>query len=237
MRLLITLAVLAALLVGADRLAANAAEKAVADRLQTAYSLDREPSVQIDGFPFITQAVSGTYQDLQVTAQDISGSGVAVDRVVVRLRDVHVPFSAVVKREVSQVHAEQGTGSVLVGYDALSARLGSRHLRVSPGQNGQVKVTGTLSVLGQAVSASTQGRLSVRGRTLLLSCGPEAADVAGHKVTLGAQFDARVPLPTLPFGVKLASVTATAEGVVISASADNLVVGNRTSTALRWSLT
>ncbi len=223
-RLLVTLAVLAAILVGVDRIAAYAAERAVADRLQTAYSLDRAPSVHIGGFPFLTQAVSGVYHDVDVTAPNVTGNGVPVERVDVHLHNVRVPLSQVLKRSVTEVRADNGSGTVLVGYDALTARLASRGVRVSAGQQGRVQVTGTASVLGQQVQASAQGSLSVVDHALLLTWGPEAVDVAGRSVSIGATFSERVPIPSLPFDVRLASVTATPSGVQISATAENIVV-------------
>ena len=63
-KLLIALVVLAVLFVAVDRIALVIAEDEIASRIATAYSLPADPGVSITGFPFLTQVVSGNYQQI-----------------------------------------------------------------------------------------------------------------------------------------------------------------------------
>jgi hypothetical protein len=70
-RLIITLLVLAAVLVAADFGAAALAESAVSRQMRGQLGLVDDPSVRINGFPFLTQAVSGHYPSIDVDATRI----------------------------------------------------------------------------------------------------------------------------------------------------------------------
>ena len=71
-RLVIALLVLIGILVVADFGAAALAESAVSRQMRSQLSLADDPSVRINGFPFLTQAVSGQYSSVDVAAQRIS---------------------------------------------------------------------------------------------------------------------------------------------------------------------
>jgi hypothetical protein len=77
--LLVTLVVLLGLLVVADRVAVNVAEDRVAQQVQSSGRLAGPPTVDIGGFPFLTQAVAGDYSDvrLQLSADDLAQPGLA----------------------------------------------------------------------------------------------------------------------------------------------------------------
>ncbi|HEY0805537.1 MAG TPA: DUF2993 domain-containing protein, partial [Pseudonocardiaceae bacterium] len=67
----IVVVVLASLLVGADYGLAAAAEYQVSKKMRTNLNLANDPSVNIHGFPFITQALAGDYQDITVNATGV----------------------------------------------------------------------------------------------------------------------------------------------------------------------
>jgi len=73
-KLIIAVLVIVALAVAADFGAAAAAEYTVAKQMRQQLHLAGDPSVRINGFPFLTQAVTGHY-----TAIDIEASGVSSD--------------------------------------------------------------------------------------------------------------------------------------------------------------
>ena len=80
-RVLIVVAVLAVLLVGADRAAVWAAQRGLAAAIQQSQDLAETPEVHIGGFPFLTQAISGNYQQVDVTVADLpTQSGLQVDQ-------------------------------------------------------------------------------------------------------------------------------------------------------------
>jgi hypothetical protein len=67
-----TLIVLAAAAIGIDYGAAALTESVVAQQMRTQLGLADDPSVRINNFPFLTQAISGRYRSVDVTADHIA---------------------------------------------------------------------------------------------------------------------------------------------------------------------
>jgi hypothetical protein len=206
-KLIVSVLILVALLAVADRVAVSAAQRDVARRIQVDQHLRSTPSVTIGGFPFLTQLVAGTYDDVTVTVRGLHSGALAVSRLTAHAHGVHVSFGDVLAQHISRVPIDRATAQVVLSYADLNAYLAGQHLRVGPGSGGAVRLTGT--VAGVAVSADAQ--LSVRGDAVVLSPGSGVAGV-------------EIPLPGLPFQTHLNSVKATQAGIVVSGSATGLVL-------------
>ncbi|MEU4806676.1 DUF2993 domain-containing protein [Actinosynnema sp. NPDC023587] len=70
-KLIIAGLVLAGLLVAADYGLAAAGEYQVAQRMRDKFRLADDPTVRINGFPFLFQALSGDYRDIEITATGV----------------------------------------------------------------------------------------------------------------------------------------------------------------------
>jgi len=92
-RLIIILLVLAGLAVAADFGSAALAESAVARQMRGQLGLVDDPSVRINGFPFLTQAVAGTYSSIDVDATRIPYGSFKELEINARLHDVSAPLS------------------------------------------------------------------------------------------------------------------------------------------------
>ncbi|HMC67850.1 MAG TPA: DUF2993 domain-containing protein, partial [Mycobacteriales bacterium] len=193
----------------ADRVALAAAEHVVAGRIQTDQGLSERPDVTIHGFPFLTQALGGRYDRVTVHVRGLRNRTVPVAKLTVDLSGVHVPLSAVTSGHLSRVPVDRATAKVLLSYDDVNAYLG-KHLTVSEGDNGEVKVTGSVTVAGQSVSASASGKVDVRGNDLV--------------VAVGQGLDFTIPLGGLPFRIALVGAKATKAGIEVSATASGLVL-------------
>jgi hypothetical protein len=95
-RLVISLVVLVGVLVGADFGLAAFAEHTVSQKAREQLQLTDDPSVTIHGFPFTTQAISGDYRHISLSAsgvpiQDLKDVGVNAE-----LTDVTAPLSDLV---------------------------------------------------------------------------------------------------------------------------------------------
>jgi hypothetical protein len=213
-RLVIVLAVIVGLLVVADRVAKVAAQGVVASRIESDQGLSQRPDVTIHGFPFLTQALAGRYDDVSLTLHDLLDRSVPVKRLTVDLHGVHVPLGAVVSQHLSRVPVDRATAKVLLSYADLNSYFGGKHLRLSQGSNGEVDVTGSVTVAGQTISASGSGRIDVSGSDLV--------------VTVGHGLDFTVPLGGLPFRIALVGANATKDGIVVQATASGLVLHPRT---------
>jgi hypothetical protein len=224
------LVVLLLLLIGADRVSAALAENAAATTFQNSEHLDQKPSVKIHGFPFLTQLVSGTLDEVTSVAKDVvvgdSGRTLRISKVSIRLNDVHVA------RSLSSVRAETASAHALISYSDLSQTLGVKISfagRSSDG-SGRVKATKTVSVDGQQISGDVSAQVSVSRNVLSFESPQVAVDgvQAPDEVAdaLASVFGAPIRLSPLPFGVTVESVTATAAGVTITLTGANLTYGS-----------
>ena len=209
-RWIVVTVVIVGLLVLADRLGVAAADRAVAVRIQTDQGLSQRPDVSIHGFPFLNQAIDGRYDDVTLTLHDLHRSGVPVHTLTVDLHGVHVPLRAVFAGHVSRVPVDRANASLLLSFGDLNNFLAGKHVSVSEGANGEIKVSGSVTVLGRTVTASGSGRIDVRGHDLV--------------VTVGHGLDFSIPLGGLPFRIALVSAKATKAGIVVQATASGLVL-------------
>ncbi len=226
-KLLVFVVVLLALLVAADRVAAYVAAQQVAGKVRTSAMLAADPKVKIAGFPFLTQAFAGRYDRIDVTADDVDRGGVRLTHFTTSLYGVQLPLSDAIGGRVQSIPVDRLTAEAVVGYVDLKS--GSRMLVFTPAGD-RVKVAGSITVLGQDLSASAISTVSLDGNDLVLT--PHSVSAAGQSSNLvgdairGA-FRVRVPIGRLPYGLKLTGVRATPGGVVVSARSGPTVLTSR----------
>src|SRR5487761_1561952 len=92
-KLFITLGILVVLLVVLDRAGLAIAEREIGSRVQSAYHLPERPGVSVRGFPFLTQVVSGQYQEIDVSIKSASAGGVRLQDIQARFTGVHASLS------------------------------------------------------------------------------------------------------------------------------------------------
>lgn len=226
--LLVVLLVLVALVVAADRVAAAAADRAIATRLAAAAGLAARPQVDVRGFPFLTQAVRGRYDDVAVQASGVPAGTLRMQSFSARLQGVSVPLRTALSGSVTEVPVDRIDATALVGYPDLSARLADRGLSVTAAPGGLVRVTGRVSVLGRTLEASALSRPRRQGAEIVVTAerfevGSTAADAVLSRA-LGSRLDFRLTLGALPFGLRLTSLAAGPDGVTLQASATGAVL-------------
>ncbi|GLY67417.1 LmeA family phospholipid-binding protein [Amycolatopsis taiwanensis] len=102
-RILISLAVLVAILVGADFGLAAFAEHTVSQKARQQLGLTDDPSVTIHGFPFITQALSGDYSRISVSASGVPIQNLKDVDINAELKDVTAPLSDLMNGNTSAI--------------------------------------------------------------------------------------------------------------------------------------
>ena len=217
-KLLIGAAVLAVLLVLADRISVAVAENQISDRLTSAYGLPDKPGVTITGFPFLTQVAAGDYHQIDLSASQVPADGATLRDLSVRLTGVHATVSQVLGGS-SMVTADRAAGSAMVGFGAVGQRLpGGFRLRPD-GKN--LSVSGTLAYRGARVPVSATVALGVSGTGI--SVTPVRVRVLGlpglSMSAYSSQLRIVVPLSTLPLHLHLTSVHVTQDGLRIGAAA------------------
>ena len=244
---LITLVVLVLLLVGVDFAARWIAEDRVAAQLQSQLELDEKPSVAIGGFPFLTQAVAGSYPAVTLTAERIPYRQLRDITLVAELGDVSLPPQSLIDGTVRSIPARTVTASAQIDPTDLArilrvsdvtvapvtaATLGERDLGdVDPSE--AVELTSTTTVLGQSVRASviatfrlSGGQIVLSARDITVDTGDAPSSVSGAlssalRSRLGS-FSARVDPGQLPFSISATDLRAENGKLVVSGTAEDV---------------
>lgn len=226
--LLIGLLVVAGLAVAVDRGAEAYAESAIADRIDA--QLDQRPEVEIEGWSFLLQAVQGEYEQITVTGERASRSGVVVSDFRAELLDVTVPLSEVIQGSVAQVPTRLIRGSALLRFEDINdlAEIAGSGLTLQAAGAGRVRVSGTIEIAGARVQASAVSDVRLDGNSIVVrSSGFEvngAPAPAAVRAAIGDLFDVRFALPTLPYDLRIERLTVTDEGIRLAASARGVVL-------------
>jgi hypothetical protein len=232
-RSLVALAVIVGLLVGADRVAAHAAEGRIAQAVQSAADLPSRPTVRVHGFPFVTQAIRGTYDHIEVTANDIFGRADAGRGSVttVSFEGVHIPASKALSGKVHEIQVDHVTGQVEVAFADIetAAHLPGVTVRAIAGHDNEVSIDEAISFAGATVNASAIASVALAGNTLTLKVVD--VQIAGGitvpaSVLAGLRTHASfsVKIPGLPAGVKLTAVVVSPDGVIAALQATALTL-------------
>ena len=225
--LLVVVLLLLGLAVVADRVAVGVAEDRVGTELAAKAGLAGSPEVDIRGFPFLTQAVAGSYDDVRIslTADELGQpEGTRAD---VALHGVQVPLSSVLSGSVSEVPVDRIDGTATLSYALLSAQLGGDATLKREGDG--LRITKTVELLGQTFPLTAAGTVALDGNELVVDV--ENASGAGVDVPefLASQvsdlLDVRYAVPALPFGLQLTGVRPGEDGVDVTVAAQDTVLG------------
>jgi hypothetical protein len=215
---------------GADSLARFGAESLLARNIQNATGVTESPTVKVRGFAFLPQVVRGAYNAVDVTTLGITSGPLRIEQVESRLFDVRVPFHDVLLQDIRRVGISQSVEDVILRYEDLNAYLEAtgRPFQLAAAENGQIQITGPVTILGQRVHVSADASLSVSDSALRITpveirTGDTALSKAS-RLLLGQRLRFTVPLGTLPFGHQLTSATPYADGIRLHAEGTAIIV-------------
>ena len=224
--LLVVVGLLLGLLVLVDRVSVGYAEDQVATQLAEKGGLLGTPEVDIAGFPFLTQAIGGRYDDVRIslTAEELGQpEGTRAD---VTLRGVEVPLSSVLSGSVREVPVQRVDGTATLSYELLSAQLGGDTTLRREGD--RLRITRTVDVLGQTLPLTATGTVTLEGNDLVVDvedASGAGVEVPGFLVDRAADLlDLRYTIPALPFGLQLTDVTPADDGVDVRVQATDTVL-------------
>lgn len=240
-RLLISAVVLLVLLVGilviADRVAAGVAERMIAEQLRQEVAEQQvesgPPEVEVKGFPFLTQVVSGQYQSISIRLFDVrgqvNGKAVVLPQLNVEARDVAAPLDTL-RSGQGDVQARTVTGTATLSYGSVEKLIDRPGVQLS-GRDGKLVVTAAVDVLGQEFVLNGVAELAVTDNVIqvrfdeLTAKGLPANDAAKAVVSRYAQqISVDIPLPALPFQLDVSQVRALPEGLAVTASAQDVAL-------------
>ena len=108
-RLVVTVAILAAVAAALDYGVRLYSERIVGDQIQSALKLDARPSVTFGGWPFLPHALSGDLPSAKVTVSELSAQGVRLSNVTLDLHDLHFSSHRLITKGSGTVHARTAT--------------------------------------------------------------------------------------------------------------------------------
>jgi hypothetical protein len=221
---LIVLLVIVGLLVGGDFAARAYAEGRVASQIQQ-QGFPKKPSVSIDGFPFLTQAISRNFGEIQLSTSDVTEGPLLIQSINATLNNVHVNSSY----NGATVGQLTGTMNVTFGAlaNAMTAEAGGLGSLVSGGLNlsaaGNNEVKTTLDLL---VASETAVWRIVRTGPLSLQAQLVSSGGAIPSSLLNSISTIPIPLPKLPLGLTIQSISVTPAGLVGTITGQNLSFGS-----------
>jgi len=224
--LLVVVLLLLGLLVVADRVAVGVAEDQVATQIAEKGGLEGTPEVDITGFPFLTQAIGGRYDDVRISLTAAELGQPEGTRADLALRGVQVPLSAVLSGSVREVPVERIDGTATLSYALLSAQLEGDTTLTREGDG--LRITRTVEILGQTLPLTAVGTVTLDGDDLVVDVEQAAGagvDVPDWLLSRAADLlDLRYTVPPLPFGLQLTSVTPAGDGVDVGLRAADTVL-------------
>ena len=242
----IVLVVLVGLLVAADFGAAAAAEYQVSKRLRGHLNLPDDPAVRVNGFPFLYQAFTGDYRNVEVTADRVTVARLRNIAVEATLHHVRVPFSDLVSGSADTIRIDEVVGRVRIQAAELEDLINVEDLQVEkvtdrdknaagqPVPANAVKLIGTTEVAGQRLRVTVIGSLDVVGGQVQIEA--HTVEVNGQTLlpaieqTVLRLFTVRIDPGTLPFTVTPTSVRADNGALVVEGTARDVVVNSSGTT-------
>lgn len=223
-KLLIALGVVVALVIAADRVLPVIAAGRVADKIQQAGELPTRPRVAIHGVPFLTQMFGGTYEDVELTADDVTIGDFGGITAKIHLRGLRAPLGDLLGGDLDRIPVDRATGVATISYEDLAAASGVDGLRLGwdgtnptvgadlPGA-GEVTARAGVKLDGERLTITAEdintGGLGLAGDLL-----SQAAGLLGYSLNLS----------DLPFGILVTDVDAGPDGITLRGQADDLVL-------------
>lgn len=223
----LTIVVVAVLVVltGLDFGARAVAENIMASQIKD-QGFPKKPNVSIEGFPFLTQVISRDFSDIKISSTDITEGPLEISSVNATMSGVHV-----------STNFQSGTidhinGTINVTFTALAnamnsqaggltSILGGAGLTLTQAGPNEVKSSFNLVLFsGAAVWRITRTGPRNINVSLVSSSGDLPSDL------LSSIGDINIPLPALPVGLTIQSISVTPNGVVGIVTGQNVKFGS-----------
>lgn len=237
-KFLVTMAVLLVVvgggLVAMDFGAAAYAESQIAAQVSTEVDnrglTSQPPSVAVGGFPFLTQVVSGRYDEITIELRDLSNGSVTLPKMTIVASGVDAPLTTVRSGD-GPIVADRVTGESTVPWRTIIDAIDADGLNLSADDAGQIKISGAVGVAGITAEVTGTGSVSItNGRVRLSVTSLSTANpIANAQIkTLLDRYRSllthEVTLPRLPYNLKVNEVRATPAGIRVGGLAETVTL-------------
>jgi hypothetical protein len=155
-KLVISVLVVVVLLVAGDFGAKAFAENQVSQQLHTRLQLRSDPQVTINGFPFLYQAATGDFRDVQLQANGLTVGQLSDVGLVATLHDARFSTADLISGSAKQLEVDQIDGQVRLSAADVAKVSQIKDLNIKPAQQGALGGSGGDGTSGQA-SPGTSG--------------------------------------------------------------------------------
>lgn len=242
MTLLAVLLVLAALVVVADRVAANVADRELRTKLVAELEARdvgyQQLDVAIGGFPFLTQVLKGTYEKITIDLSQVTLRVDAARRATVPSLNVIALGVNADAQQLAQgtakVSANQVTGTAVISFATLLSLMDFGQFGLSDvtlaDSAGGLAVTARLTQAGITVPISATADITVTGGQFKVNIrDASVVSVAAPPIVKTylsglATRNVTARLPVLPFGLTLEKFTVHPDGLAITATGHNVAL-------------
>ncbi|SDL31268.1 Protein of unknown function [Glycomyces sambucus] len=234
-RLLITLVVVLALAALGDRVANAVAERRIATEVAAtaadhgAYS-DQRPDVTIHGWPFLTQAWSGDFEQIDITLKDVGAEGLVFPELAMTAYDVDADWRELSDGGDAVARTLDVSGSISIdAVEDLLAEQTGWDLEID--EEGNATLAATEELGGITVDLQASGKVDVGDG--VISFTPDAvesvteglpASVQPLVEEFASQLTSTVEIPELPYGITLEEIAFEGDVVAISGTAEDVVL-------------
>jgi hypothetical protein len=209
--IVVAIVALLAVVLVADRVAVICAEDRVARQIGNR-GFSAKPHVVIAGFPFLTQLAARRLNKVVIRAEATKLGPVDVQRLDLTLNGIRASSGG---RTASRL-----SGTALVSFAALARMTGTPGLTLSADGPDRVKITAGLGrVTGTATARVTRADPGgLRIAVISVSGIPMAV--------LGPLRDITLPLPALPPGMTIQSLSVTGQGLLVHIAGHDVSLGS-----------
>lgn len=245
----IGLLVLVGLVLVVDFAAAAAAEYRVSQAMREELELSTDPSVRINGFPFLAQAADGEFDEFEVAAVGVPVGALRDVSMEATLRSVNAPLTQLLSGITESVEVRRVTGRVRVRDSDLGPLIGIPDLRIAEPTGDEteealgagedtdtrtaIRLTGSTEVAGQRTQLTVLGilelvddQMHVTPTDLYLGRDTDEELRVPEPVRepLLKEFRARIDPGELPFTVTPTAVGVDGGSLVIEGIGRNVVI-------------
>lgn len=211
----------------ADRVLATLVEHKASEYLSAPFG--HPASVRVHGTPFLTQVLRGRYSRI-----DVSGGGLQVGEIAgatlsASLHNALLPPRDLIGRRADQLPCEHIEGRMVLPYGEI-ARVSRIPALTLAYVNDRLIASASLPIPGfnQIARVSGEARLTMADTVVWLRV--RGVSVAGINLPgivinqLLPSLSFPIPLPALPYGLRVDDLTPAASGLVVTGSADDVVL-------------
>ncbi len=206
------------------------AQSLIARTVQQAVGATHRPTVHLHGRLFLTQVVGGRYDDVEIDVRPLNSGPLRIADVHADLHGVYLAYHDVLLDNARRIVIDDSHESVTLRYPDLNSYLtavGDR-LTLASGQGRQLRLTGTVQVLGRSVSASADVKVSAANDAIDITPTQFETGNAGldslSRALLGQRFTLHISLQALPFGQHLTRIDTGRDGITVHADGSSVVI-------------